>query len=39
MDRDALVAKLKAFLKPGDLVLMKGSRGLAMETTAEALGV
>ena len=37
-DRDTLVARLRAFLKPGDLVLMKGSRGLAMETTAEALG-
>ena len=37
-DRATLVTKLKAFLKPGDLVLMKGSRGLAMETTAEALG-
>ena len=37
-DRESLVTNLKAFLKPGDLVLMKGSRGVAMETTAEALG-
>ncbi len=37
-DRESLVTDLRAFLKPGDLVLMKGSRGVAMETTAEALG-
>ncbi len=37
-DRATLVTKLKAFLRPGDLVLMKGSRGLTMEATAEALG-
>ena len=37
-DRASLVAELKEYLRPGDLVLMKGSRGLSMETTAEALG-
>ncbi|MDA0747338.1 MAG: UDP-N-acetylmuramoyl-tripeptide--D-alanyl-D-alanine ligase [bacterium] len=37
-DQEVLVADLAAFLKPGDLVLLKGSRGLAMEAVATALG-
>ena len=37
-DRAALLDELVGFLQPGDLVLLKGSRGLAMEAVAEALG-
>ncbi len=36
--RDALVGALEDFLMPGDLLLLKGSRGLAMEEVARALG-
>jgi UDP-N-acetylmuramyl pentapeptide synthase len=32
------VGALEDFLMPGDLLLLKGSRGLAMEEVARALG-
>lgn len=37
-DRDALTGALQAYLKPGDLLLIKGSRGIAMERIVTALG-
>ncbi len=37
-DRDELIEALEGFVKPGDLVLLKGSRGMAMEAVAGALG-
>jgi len=37
-DQDDLVAQVKDFLQPGDLALLKGSRGMAMEAVARALG-
>ena len=37
-DRDALTRALQAYLKPGDLMLIKGSRGIAMERIVTALG-
>jgi UDP-N-acetylmuramoyl-tripeptide--D-alanyl-D-alanine ligase len=37
-DRDELVGALEDFLLPGDVVLLKGSRGMAMEAVASALG-
>lgn len=37
-DRDALTGALQAYLKPGDLMLIKGSRGIAMERIVTALG-
>ncbi len=37
-NRDSLVHALEDFLLPGDLLLLKGSRGLAMEKVASALG-
>ena len=36
-DKEALQQKLTAWLKPGDYVLIKGSRALAMETITEYL--
>jgi UDP-N-acetylmuramoyl-tripeptide--D-alanyl-D-alanine ligase len=36
-DKDAALAVLRAELAPGDVVLVKASRGLALETVAEAL--
>jgi UDP-N-acetylmuramoyl-tripeptide--D-alanyl-D-alanine ligase len=36
--RDRLTEALQAFVKPGDLLLLKGSRGLAMESVGQALG-
>ncbi len=35
--QDALVEKLEEYLEPGDIVLVKGSRGMRMEKTAAAL--
>jgi UDP-N-acetylmuramoyl-tripeptide--D-alanyl-D-alanine ligase len=37
-DSETLIATLKAFITPGDTLLVKGSRGLAMERIVEALG-
>ena len=37
-DRNALTDALQAYLKPGDLMLIKGSRGIAMENIVTALG-
>ncbi|MDE2799553.1 MAG: UDP-N-acetylmuramoyl-tripeptide--D-alanyl-D-alanine ligase, partial [Gemmatimonadota bacterium] len=37
-DRDALTSALQTYLKPGDLMLIKGSRGIAMERIVTALG-
>ena len=37
-DRNALTRALQAYLKPGDLILIKGSRGIAMERIITALG-
>ena len=37
-DRDALTGALQAYLKPGDLMLIKGSRSIAMERIVTALG-
>ena len=37
-DRDELIQTLQDFVEPGDLVLLKGSRGMAMEAVAQALG-
>jgi UDP-N-acetylmuramoyl-tripeptide--D-alanyl-D-alanine ligase len=36
-DRDEAVAVLRAILRPGDAVLVKASRGAALETVVEAL--
>lgn len=36
-DRDEALAVLQAFLRPGDAVLVKASRGAALETLVEAL--
>ena len=36
-DHDELAAKLVAWLQPGDCVLFKGSRGMAMERVARAV--
>ena len=38
LDRDPVAGLLKEVLKAGDLVLIKGSRGIALENVAEALG-
>lgn len=37
MDKGELVAAVRASMQPGDLVLVKGSRGLKMETVVEDL--
>ncbi len=37
-ERENLIEALDSFLKPNDLILLKGSRGLAMEKVASALG-
>ena len=37
-DREALTGDLQAYLKPGDCMLVKGSRGIAMEGIVAALG-
>jgi UDP-N-acetylmuramyl pentapeptide synthase len=36
-DIDRLLAALRAYLKKGDLVLLKASRGMALERIADAL--
>ncbi len=36
--RDPMVEALKTFIRSDDLVLLKGSRGLAMESVGQALG-
>ena len=38
VDQEALVADLKGYLKPGDLMMIKGSRGIAMEGVVAGLG-
>lgn len=38
-DKETLTAALRAALQPGDLALVKGSRGLQMETIIDALRV
>jgi len=37
-DSEKLIKTLKTFITPGDTLLIKGSRGLAMEHIVEALG-
>ncbi len=37
-DQDVLTGALQAYLRPGDLMLIKGSRGIAMERIVTALG-
>ena len=36
-DKDEALALLRAELRPGDVVLVKASRGLTLDTVAEAL--
>jgi UDP-N-acetylmuramoyl-tripeptide--D-alanyl-D-alanine ligase len=36
-DKESLVTALRAELRPGDLALIKGSRGVQMETVVSAL--
>ena len=36
-DKDAAVALLRAQVVPGDVVLVKGSRSVGLESVAEAL--
>ncbi|MGN0686641.1 MAG: UDP-N-acetylmuramoyl-tripeptide--D-alanyl-D-alanine ligase [Oscillospiraceae bacterium] len=36
-DRQELAAKLKAYIQSGDVLLFKGSRGMKMETVAQAV--
>jgi len=38
-DKDAIVTLLRSELQAGDVVLLKGSRGLAMETIVRDLRV
>ena len=35
--RDEIIADLARWLKPGDWILVKGSRGMAMEKVVEGL--
>ncbi|HBF38296.1 MAG TPA: UDP-N-acetylmuramoyl-tripeptide--D-alanyl-D-alanine ligase [Firmicutes bacterium] len=36
-DKQALIDRLKAYIKPGDFILVKGSRGMKMEEIVSAL--
>ncbi len=36
-DKQALIEKLKAYIRPGDFILVKGSRGMKMEEVVYAL--
>jgi UDP-N-acetylmuramoyl-tripeptide--D-alanyl-D-alanine ligase len=38
-DKEEALAAVRAVLAPGDVVLVKASRGLALDTVAEALTV